>query len=223
MKDLADGPSQTLTITEVTPTTHHATPQRTILAHKNTTVSSDWMEVDLSGAMGRWVASGRHQVMVEVSCSTCQGSLYSMSHLPEHRSFIVVTTQQPQVRKRRSTQECPSLWGGGCCRASITVSVEEMGWDDWWVQPQSFTFYYCHGACQSTAASANAEGISRYNNLLQMLVMRQAPGSSLQESLAPCCAPTSYSSMRVLYRLSEERVVQRDIPNLLVESCGCND
>ncbi|XP_045620631.2 inhibin beta B chain [Procambarus clarkii] len=218
VEDPADGSYQTLTIKEVAPNTRH----KTLLSHKTTSVREGWVEVDLSDEVERWVASGKEEVEVEVTCRTCQGRHHPVSRLPDHRPFIVVVTEQPQVRKRRSSRECPSLWGGGCCRQAINVSVAEMGWENWLLHPQSFTFYYCHGACRVSVASANAPGISRYSNILQMLLLRQAPRSTLREALAPCCSPTSYSSMQVLFRSGSERVEHMQIPDFLVQSCGCN-
>ncbi|XP_062974750.1 inhibin alpha chain [Elgaria multicarinata webbii] len=34
-----------------------------------------------------------------------------------------------------------------CYRASINISFEELGWNNWIVHPTSFVFHYCHGSC----------------------------------------------------------------------------
>lgn len=218
LEDPADGFQQTLSVA-VASRGHH----RPLIALKSTSTRAGWVEMDVSREVSVWLARGRHQVQVQVSCPTCQANRHPISYHPDHRPFIVLTTQQPQVRKRRSSRECSSLWGGGCCREALNVSVSEMGWDDWLVHPQSFTFYYCHGTCRPSVASATAPGVSRYSNLLQALMLRQPLQSSLREALAPCCSPTSYSAMPLIQRGINNTVIVNRIPDLLVDSCGCNE
>nr|XP_053655926.1 inhibin beta B chain-like [Cherax quadricarinatus] len=215
-QDHGDGGTQTVIIKEVSPRTQHRIP----VTHLATSTRSGWVQVDLTHQVHRWMTGGKTQLELQVSCPTCQGRHYPVSTLPDHRPFIVVVTE-PQVRKRRSSRECSSLWGGGCCRQSINVSVTEMGWQDWMIHPRSFTFYYCHGACAVSIQSANAPGTSRYSNTLQMLVLRERE-SWLRQALAPCCSPTSYTSMQVLFRSGTDRVEHMQIPDFLVQSCGCN-
>lgn len=37
----------------------------------------------------------------------------------------------------------------------------------------------------------------------------------------PCCAPTTFSSLQLLYMETNDTVTQKTLPNMVVESCGC--
>ncbi|KAL4712435.1 hypothetical protein ACJJTC_007451 [Scirpophaga incertulas] len=37
----------------------------------------------------------------------------------------------------------------------------------------------------------------------------------------PCCAPTTFSSLQLLYVDSNNTVTQKTLPNMVVETCGC--
>ncbi|OXB77081.1 UNVERIFIED_CONTAM: hypothetical protein H355_007728 [Colinus virginianus] len=87
-----------------------------------------------------------------------------------------------------------------CRRASLNISFEELGWDNWIVHPSSFVFHYCHGSC--------AEG----------------HGLSHRLGVQLCCAalPGTMRSLRVRttsdggYSFKYETV-----PNILAQDCSC--
>lgn len=87
-----------------------------------------------------------------------------------------------------------------CRRASLNISFEELGWDNWIVHPSSFVFHYCHGNC--------AEG----------------HGLSHRLGVQLCCAalPGTMRSLRVRttsdggYSFKYETV-----PNILAQDCTC--
>ncbi|XP_053926103.1 inhibin alpha chain [Cuculus canorus] len=87
-----------------------------------------------------------------------------------------------------------------CRRASLNISFEELGWDNWIVHPSSFVFHYCHGSC--------AEG----------------HGLSHRLGVQLCCAalPGTMRSLRVRttsdggYSFKYETV-----PNILAQDCTC--
>lgn len=50
-------------------------------------------------------------------------------------------------------------------------------------------------------------------------VMYTDKGKSLD--LVPCCTPTKFSSLQLLYTDSNNSVTQQTLPGMVVESCGC--
>ncbi|KAG8125334.1 hypothetical protein E2320_020643, partial [Naja naja] len=71
--------------------------------------------------------------------------------------LVATTTPKAQDRARRSPREnflatLPLYQHNAtphdnCHRSSISISFEELGWDNWIVHPSSFMFHYCHGNC----------------------------------------------------------------------------
>ena len=46
--------------------------------------------------------------------------------------------------------------------------MSDLGWQDWIIQPSSFTLYYCKGSCSQTSMRAAVEGGNTYEALLQV-------------------------------------------------------
>ncbi|XP_042880757.1 inhibin beta B chain-like [Penaeus japonicus] len=228
MEEELAGANHTLSVSQVQNVSqhhrHHSGRRKVHLAHKVNLTRSGWVEVDVGRAAGGWMEAGMHQVELEVTCSTCLGEGRSgspVSLLADHRPFLVITSQHDKVRNRRSTRECSASSDGGCCRESINVSAAEMGWDDWLIEPRNFTFYHCRGACRPSVASTASANTSFYNAMLQILMMNQPVNTPLRNSLAPCCAPTKYAPMQLLFQ-SRNSVKLQTYTDLIVESCGCN-
>ncbi|KAK3874326.1 hypothetical protein Pcinc_020714, partial [Petrolisthes cinctipes] len=126
-----------------------------------------------------------------------------------------------QIRTRRSvSRDCSVELSGRCCRESVDVNVSDLGWDNWFIQPQAFTFYYCRGTCN---AAFNLARTLDYTSTKEALML-QSSWQAVRTDLMPCCAPTSYSSMSVIYRHTRNNtLLHTTIDNLLVQSCGCQN
>ncbi|XP_026521391.1 inhibin alpha chain [Notechis scutatus] len=127
----------------------------------------------------------------------------------EKMPFLVATTKpKARDRARRSAREnflatLPLYQHNAtphdnCQRSSISISFEELGWDNWIVHPSSFMFHYCHGNCSG----------------IQTMI-----GNSQK-----CCAalPGTMQSLRVRttsdggYSFKYEMV-----PNIITQDCAC--
>lgn len=74
------------------------------------------------------------------------------------------STRRPG-RRKRSTPMC----GSGvtqCCRDSLYISFQDIGWSDWILAPQGFHAYYCRGSCRSAASVAASS--TQHTSLLQV-------------------------------------------------------
>lgn len=56
---------------------------------------------------------------------------------------------------------------------------------------------------------------------LQKLLSRDRVPEEARPHLAPCCAPTRLSPLTVFYSDESDVIKQRNLPNMIVESCGC--
>ncbi|KAK7080550.1 hypothetical protein SK128_010468 [Halocaridina rubra] len=199
----------------------HSQSQGTIIAQNamSTSKTSGWITVDLSEAVKSWVSDGLTEVPVDISCPTCGGRKSHVSLVPDQKPFVIITMQPPKIRQQRSTVECSSSTVGGCCRASMNVTIAQMGWEDWIFQPTSFDFYYCRGHC-NPSTSGHSSDTSNYIDMLNRLIRQQPRGSARQAALMPCCSPTSYVPIDIMYIKNSTLHIER-INDLIVESCGC--
>ncbi|XP_066972598.1 growth/differentiation factor 8-like [Macrobrachium rosenbergii] len=201
---------------------NHGRGQGTTISPNVTTSGSRWAEVDVTQIVRAWMSNGRREFRLEIFCASCgerEGG--PASSVREQWPFIVVTQEEPKVRQRRSSSECSTGSEGGCCRASMNVTAAQMGWADWIIHPTSFQFYYCRGHCRPTLQSVTSANMSNYNMILQRLFSQQEEGSPQRAALMPCCSPTTYSPIDILY-VTNSTVQYRRFTDLIVASCGCN-
>ncbi|OXA58793.1 Inhibin beta chain [Folsomia candida] len=134
--------------------------------------------------------------------------------------FLVLETETaPNARRnRRRALECgPRV--KHCCKQRFYVSFHELGWDDWIIAPKGYYANYCRGHCggpfrtPDTYHSYHAHIIEEYR--------RTTDGQSNLEGITPCCAPTKFAPMSLIYFGPDYNIIKRDLPKMIVEECGC--
>lgn len=134
----------------------------------------------------------------------------------QNRPFLVVHIDPNVIKRvRRRTVECTGALEGQCCKQRFYVSFKEIGWDDWILAPPGYYANYCRGDCggifrtPDTYSSYHAHFIEEYRKAEKL------------EGMQPCCAPTKFSSMSLIYYGPDEKIIKRDLPKMVVDECGC--
>ena len=123
------------------------------------------------------------------------------SNCIEAGSKPTLSLEYRKFRPKQSERLKSECKDGQCCRKSIRVTVEDLGWDDWFFIPQAFDYHYCQGSCTKAKRSP-------YTSLLRSL------------NSQPCCAPTELTNIRVLYK-KEQLIYDKVIKNFMTKSCAC--
>ncbi|XP_076120557.1 inhibin beta B chain-like [Alosa pseudoharengus] len=185
---------------------------------------SGWHTFPLSeavrAALGK--GNGRRQDL-DVRCETCEAAgvmpvLVDPAD-PSHRPFLVVRARQAdgKHRIRKRGLECDGTSGGLCCRQQFYIDFRLIGWNDWIIAPAGYFGNYCEGSCPSYMAGVPGSASSFHTAVVNQYRMRgMSPGS-----VNSCCIPTKLSTMSMLYFDDEYNIVKRDVPNMIVEECGC--
>lgn len=101
-----------------------------------------------------------------------------------------------------------------CRRHELRVDFGELNWQDWILAPLAYDAYFCQGQCpwpmQDTHNTTN-------HAIVQSLISEVSRGAIPQ----PCCVPAELSSISLLYVDWTERVVAKNYPDMVVDSCGC--
>ncbi|XP_023657449.1 inhibin alpha chain [Paramormyrops kingsleyae] len=87
-----------------------------------------------------------------------------------------------------------------CHREELNISFADLGWENWIVHPQVFTFYYCHGNCSS------------WNRMTTLLGIKQ------------CCAPLPGTMKSLRFRTTSDggySFKYETLPNIIAEDCTC--
>ncbi|XP_048217194.1 inhibin beta C chain [Perognathus longimembris pacificus] len=179
-------------------------------------------------------ASGWHQIFLgpEAQAACSQGHL-TLQLVPEgqiaHRSDILGgTAHRPfvvaQVRvggKHRVRRRGIDCQGGSrmCCRQEFFVDFREIGWHDWIIQPEGYTMNFCTGQCPLHVAGMPGIAASFHTAVFNLLKANAAAGTA---SGGSCCVPTIRRPLSLLYYDKDSNIVKTDIPDMVVEACGCS-
>ncbi|XP_004429360.1 PREDICTED: inhibin beta E chain [Ceratotherium simum simum] len=104
-----------------------------------------------------------------------------------------------------------------CCRRDHYVDFQELGWRDWILQPEGYQLNYCSGQCPPHLAGSPGIAASFHSAVFSLLKANNPwPfGNS-------CCVPTARRPLSLLYLDREGNVVKTDVPDMVVEACGCS-
>ncbi|GBP04876.1 Inhibin beta A chain [Eumeta japonica] len=181
-------------------------------------IAEGWVRVELAWAFRVWLEAAREGLhTLHVACRTCQLRRSPLSFTEKRRPFLVLYTKYSGKRRRGRALEC----GAGadeCCREPLYVSFKQLGWDDWIIRPAGYHAYFCKGSCAPISAVTHTD--SYHHNIIRKYFYTVSNPARKAE-FKPCCAPTTFSSLQLLYMDSNNTVTQKTLPNMVVESCGC--
>ncbi|KAM6934807.1 inhibin beta B chain [Xenentodon cancila] len=184
---------------------------------------SGWHTFPLSEAVRAVFGKGNRRQDLEVQCEGCDAASVAPVLVdpgdPSHRPFLVVRTRQVdgKHRIRKRGLECDGNNGGLCCRQQFYIDFRLIGWNDWIIAPAGYYGNYCEGSCPAYMAGVPGSASSFHTAVVNQYRMRgMSPGS-----VNSCCIPTKLSTMSMLYFDDEYNIVKRDVPNMIVEECGC--
>ena len=99
--------------------------------------------------------------------------------------------------------------------------------------PDTFLSYHSHVIDQVRKSAAGPPSSSTLLPLfsanqqqdsaseLQRRMTQHHHQQQLYASLQPCCAPTKFSSMSLIYFGPDMNIIKRDLPKMVVDECGC--
>uniref|UniRef100_A0A4W5PH58 Inhibin beta B chain n=1 Tax=Hucho hucho TaxID=62062 RepID=A0A4W5PH58_9TELE len=184
---------------------------------------SGWHTFPLSEAVRAVFGKAGRRQDLEVHCEGCEASnvvpILVDPADPSHRPFLVVRARQMEGKHRIKKRglECDGSSGGLCCRQQFYIDFRLIGWNDWIIAPAGYYGNYCEGSCPAYMAGVPGSASSFHTAVVNQYRMRgMSPGS-----VNSCCIPTKLSTMSMLYFDDEYNIVKRDVPNMIVEECGC--
>lgn len=184
---------------------------------------SGWHTFPLSEAIRELLGKGGRRQDLDIHCEGCEAAnvmpILVDPNDPSHRPFLVVRAQQADSkhRIRKRGLECDGTNGGLCCRQQFYIDFRLIGWNDWIIAPAGYYGNYCEGSCPAYMAGVPGSASSFHTAVVNQYRMRgMSPGS-----VNSCCIPTKLSTMSMLYFDDEYNIVKRDVPNMIVEECGC--
>ncbi|KAI1902111.1 hypothetical protein AGOR_G00041350 [Albula goreensis] len=190
---------------------------------------SGWHQLSVSGSVQALLDQGGSLLEVRVSCPQCAevGASPVLVEALErerdqsHRPFLMVVVRQAGDQAHRRSKrglECDGRIRT-CCKKQFHVNFKEIGWHDWIIAPSGYHANYCEGECPGNVASITGSSLSFHSTVINHYRMR---GYSPFTNIKSCCVPTRLRAMSMLYYNEEQKIVKKDIQNMIVEECGCS-
>ncbi|XP_029283725.1 inhibin beta A chain-like isoform X2 [Cottoperca gobio] len=214
-------------------------PQDDVLLSEKTvdTRRSGWHTFPVSAAVQVLLQSTESTTLsLRVSCPLCADAGATLilvsggSETPQrvsqreqsHRPFLMAVVRQEDSnesrRRRKRGLECDGKVRI-CCKRQFYVNFKDIGWNDWIIAPSGYHANYCEGDCPSHVASITGSTFSFHSTVISHYRMR---GYSPFQNLRSCCVPTRLRAMSMLYYNEEQKIIKKDIQNMIVEECGCS-
>ncbi|NXD45712.1 INHBC protein, partial [Copsychus sechellarum] len=202
-----------------------AQPVTVRLLRPNTTVASEtrlevqrpgWTTLDLGAAVRSLFGQETPRLTVELELPEDWGSPLPSHHGDSHWPFVVAQAQaRTPHRVRRRGVDCGAD-SRMCCRQEFFVDFKEIGWEDWIIQPEGYHMNYCAGLCPLHMA-----GVPGLAASFHTAVLNRIKAASAAAAADSCCVPTQRRPLSLLYYDRDSNIVKTDIPDMIVESCGC--
>ncbi|XP_055737216.1 inhibin beta A chain-like [Salvelinus fontinalis] len=192
---------------------------------------SGWHTFPVSASVQALLKGDGSMLSVKISCPLCANAgatpiLVSTGGNQEreqsHRPFLMAVVQQgeggePRRRHKRGL-ECDGKVRA-CCKRQFYVNFKDIGWSDWIIAPGGYHANYCEGDCPSHVASITGSSLSFHSTVINHYRIR---GYAPFQNIKSCCVPTRLRAMSMLYYNEEQKIVKKDIQNMVVEECGCS-
>ncbi|NXI70504.1 INHBC protein, partial [Anseranas semipalmata] len=189
-----------------------------------TTVSKTWLEVQRAGwatldvgqAVQSLFSQGSQRLTVELEMVEDSIPPLLAGHSDSHWPFVAAQARaRTPHRVQRRGIDC-SGDSRMCCRKEFFVDFKEIGWEDWIIQPEGYHMNYCAGLCPLHMAGIPGLAASFHTAVLNLIKANNADAA-----VDSCCVPTQRRPLSLLYYDRDSNIVKTDIPDMIVDACGC--
>ncbi|XP_010186294.1 PREDICTED: inhibin beta E chain-like, partial [Mesitornis unicolor] len=135
-----------------------------------------------------------------------------------HQPFLVAEAKvrEPGHRMAKRSLRC-SQNSNLCCLKDYYVDFRDIGWNDWIIKPEGYQINYCVGQCPLHVAGSPGMASSFHTAVFNLV-----KANNIQASGHSCCVPTRRRPLSVLYFDRNSNIVKTDIPDMIVDACGCS-
>ncbi|XP_054707899.1 growth/differentiation factor 8-like [Uloborus diversus] len=161
-------------------------------------------EFNITEIVGNWMLRGNLLAYVSEMCS---------DHLDESTSFLrpimIIQKKSNEILQRKRRNLCAPN-ATGCCLKSLHVYFEDIGWDNWILDPPSYDANYCTGECAIDLSSAMYPHTT---------VLMNDQGTNVSF----CCVPR-LKPLNILYMTETNKTYYfylKTMPDMMAESCAC--
>lgn len=193
---------------------------RTLLGERRLSAKgSGWHAFPLLPALRGVFAGERRTLRLELESRGDGGGIAAVVNASwSHQPFLVAEAKvrEPGHHVAKRSLRC-SQNSNLCCRKDYYVDFRDIGWNDWIIKPEGYQINYCVGQCPLHVAGSPGMASSFHTAVFNLV-----KANNIQASGHSCCVPTRRRPLSVLYFDRNSNIVKTDIPDMIVDACGCS-
>ncbi|XP_077428536.1 inhibin beta B chain [Vanacampus margaritifer] len=203
-------------------TTDGQKSNRTLVMEKMLEVQeSNWHTFPISRTLQAFLDGGQKRLHLEVSCDVDGRNLCSLENSPNnpHQPFLVAQVRLRDDPARHLIRKRSLRCGDDvtvCCKKDLYIKFKDIQWHDWIIAPEGYHMNYCVGQCPQHLAGSPGIASSFHATVLSQLKV-----NGINTAASSCCVPTERQPLSMVYFNSQHSIIKTDVPDMIVESCGC--
>ncbi|XP_019716647.1 inhibin beta B chain [Hippocampus comes] len=195
---------------------------RTLVIEKMLEVQeSNWHTFPISRTLQTFLDGGQKRLHLEVRCDEDGKNLCSLENSPKtsYQPFLMAQVR-PRDNPAKHLLRKRSLRCGDditvCCKKELYIKFKDIQWHDWIIAPEGYHMNYCVGQCPQHLAGSPGIASSFHATVLSQLKV-----NGINTAASSCCVPTERQPLSMVYFNSQHSIIKTDVPDMIVESCGC--
>ncbi|CAL8339159.1 unnamed protein product [Lota lota] len=203
---------------------------RTLLIEKMLDIQeSNWHTFTITRPLQAFLDREQSHLHLEVSCRedggenlcSLQGSSSSSSSSdnPHHQPFLVAKVRHRDDQSKHSLRKRSLRCGDDvtvCCKRDFYIKFKDIQWQDWIIAPEGYHMNYCMGQCPQHLSGSPGIASSFHATVFSQLKI-----NGINTAVSSCCVPTERRPLSMMYFNSQHIIVKMDVPDMIVDSCGC--
>ncbi|CAL1608788.1 unnamed protein product [Knipowitschia caucasica] len=182
---------------------------------------SNWYTFPITRTLQTFLDGGQHRLHVEVSCEENGKNLCSLDTTEDtpNQPFLVAQVRLRDDHSKRLIRKRSLRCGNDvtvCCKRDFYIKFKDLQWHDWIIAPEGYHMNYCMGQCPQHLSGS--PGIA---SSFHATVFSQLKVNGIHTATSSCCIPTERRPLSMVYFNSQHSIVKTDVPDMIVESCGC--
>nr|XP_040059739.1 inhibin beta A chain [Gasterosteus aculeatus aculeatus] len=195
---------------------------RTLVTEKMLDVrESNWHAFPITHNLQAFLDGGQQRLRLEVSCDEGGKNLCS-PHGSADTAKQPFLTAQVRLRDdhskhslRKRSLRCGDVVSV-CCKKEFFIKFKDIQWHDWIIAPEGYHMNYCMGQCPQHLAGSPGMASSFHTTVFSQLKV-----NGIVTDASSCCVPTERRPLSMVYLSTPRSIVQKDVADMIVESCGC--
>lgn len=195
---------------------------RTLLLQRSVDVSrGGWHTFPVTAALQAFLDGGQRSLRLEVHCEDGGRNLCSREASGEssNQPFLVAQVQLREDPDKHALSKRSLRCGDDvsvCCKKDFYIKFRDIQWQDWIIAPEGYHMNYCMGQCPQHLSGS--PGIA---SSFHATVFSQLKANGIHTAVSSCCVPIQRRPLSMVYFNSQHTIVKTDVPDMIVESCGC--